>query len=813
MPTGDERDDDKASKWRLAVHERGQAEPICLVWQDATDVRAQGTRPEEIAPVIEALKPVLAELSRERMRWEDDGGSIGAPWLVTATCYAALESAGFEVRPIPTGDLQLRITIDQSGRVVGESTSLHGTLDPELAGDIFNRLQAMPENLAAELAAVVVEAVGRDDHERAAAEALEKAHSIIMLGNSPKLLSTLRLIDVAKLSRESRHTILKLRFGAAASLKTYDVGAARDARLLKEEFWSELDQPAREGLLLLEGCCAADAGQPDTAFAIWRSVLDLPNLSGSGRAWACNNLATLLKPTDPTAAEYAQLASDAFLQQGQRVDAARNSLRRANCILAERPADALRHIDEAIGWFAPDGANGRDLRAGLLHAKANTLLRLGHPADAERLAVEAAELRRGIHGAEEGRCASLHLAAHAAKDAGHSDAAASYQQEADSLAATSDDAAGTLLRRIALLISEFDADTADRLGAEAATMDDPRARGALELVRSFRLDLPLADRISHLEKAEAMLKTAGGRARDMDLVHHALAAQLLAAGFRDRALPHYMTVLEHDPLNHEARQNAGALLFELGKWEDAVRFFAEQLRVFGRKPGILYAYGRSLLESGDPGRAVAFLNDARNAGGADPSLRKFAEEFMNVALQRAGRAAPPSEASRDERPISREELEECLTEFSAFVAGDKRMTFWSADGNGAHKWTSRPEHVAKDLLHTALKMRFRARIEVFEEIPAGAGRIDLYIRCQGGLAVVLELKMLGAPSYSTTYAFSGQDQVVHYMESKGVKLGYLVLFDARRRDFGTGLNPTTTVNASTVRVFFVDVRPEAPSSS
>jgi hypothetical protein len=110
-------------------------------------------------------------------------------------------------------------------------------------------------------------------------------------------------------------------------------------------------------------------------------------------------------------------------------------------------------------------------------------------------------------------------------------------------------------------------------------------------------------------------------------------------------------------------------------------------------------------------------------------------------------------------------------------------------------------------------MRFRARIEVFEEIAAGAGRIDLYLRCQGGLAVLLELKMLGAPSYSTTYAFSGQGQVVHYMESKGIKLGYLVLFDARKRDFGTGLSSTTTVNASTVRVFFVDVRPEAPSSS
>jgi hypothetical protein len=49
-------------------------------------------------------------------------------------------------------------------------------------------------------------------------------------------------------------------------------------------------------------------------------------------------------------------------------------------------------------------------------------------------------------------------------------------------------------------------------------------------------------------------------------------------------------------------------------------------------------------------------------------------------------------------------------------------------------------------------------------------------------------------------------------EGESKRVGYLVLFDARKRDFGTGLSSTTTVNASTVRVVFVDVRPEAPSS-
>jgi hypothetical protein len=480
MPIGEGEDgpvDDASIKWRLAVHERGHTEPICLVWQSATDLQVQRKGASEIAAVVKALGPVVAEGVHDRLRWEDDGGVIGAPWSAREACYAALESAGFDVRPIPIGDVEMRITVDASGRIVGESIALQGTLNEGLAGDLFKRLRAMPENLATELRILVAEAIGRDDHEAAAAAALEKGPTAVFLGVTPTLLAALRMIDVGRLSPELRRETLLLRVGVAGGLKSYGNDAVRDVQLLKEQFWSELGEGAREGLLLLEGCGAMAAGHPDTAFAIWRSVLQLADLSASGRAWACNNLATLLKTTDPAAAKYVQLASDAFLQDGQRVEAARNSLRLANCILAEKPADALRHIDEAIEWFAPDDANSRDLRAGLLHAKASALLRLGHAADAEEVARQAAELRRGIHGAEEGRCSSLYLAAFAAKDAGRPEAWATYKLEADALAAKSDDAVGNLLRQIGSLFQMFDASAADRLDTEAVTQGNQmRAR-------------------------------------------------------------------------------------------------------------------------------------------------------------------------------------------------------------------------------------------------------------------------------------------------------------------------------------------------
>jgi hypothetical protein len=41
--------------------------------------------------------------------------------------------------------------------------------------------------------------------------------------------------------------------------------------------------------------------------------------------------------------------------------------------------------------------------------------------------------------------------------------------------------------------------------------------------------------------------------------------------------------------------------------------------------------------------------------------------------------------------------------------------------------------VAEDLLHTFLKARFGDRVEIFEEVGTGAGRLDLYVKLEGGL--------------------------------------------------------------------------------
>ena len=136
-------------------------------------------------------------------------------------------------------------------------------------------------------------------------------------------------------------------------------------------------------------------------------------------------------------------------------------------------------------------------------------------------------------------------------------------------------------------------------------------------------------------------------------------------------------------------------------------------------------------------------------------------------------------------PVTRPQLDDALVKFEVFVKRHKRMTFWRTEKKTLKKrWVSKPENHATQLLESFLVGSFGERLESFKEIDAGAGRIDLLLLFRGGLRVIVELKMLGSPGYSSTYAFSGKKQITHYMDNCECRLGYLVIFDGRTRDFG-----------------------------
>ncbi|MGR1218255.1 hypothetical protein ACUYGA_15425 [Metapseudomonas otitidis] len=137
------------------------------------------------------------------------------------------------------------------------------------------------------------------------------------------------------------------------------------------------------------------------------------------------------------------------------------------------------------------------------------------------------------------------------------------------------------------------------------------------------------------------------------------------------------------------------------------------------------------------------------------------------------------------------------------------MHFWYQDKESKdYKWVSKPEELAKQMLITFLNGKFgKGEMEILQEPRAGAGFIDLYAILPGGLRVVVELKMCGG-GYTSTYAISGEGQIIHYQNNRNTNLGYLVVLDGRMRDFGMGFKKLQTINTHTIYSVAVDMRPK-----
>jgi len=145
-------------------------------------------------------------------------------------------------------------------------------------------------------------------------------------------------------------------------------------------------------------------------------------------------------------------------------------------------------------------------------------------------------------------------------------------------------------------------------------------------------------------------------------------------------------------------------------------------------------------------------------------------------------------------------LSKCLDEFGLFISSEMRMSFWQKK-NAKHEWINYPERHAKQLLRSYLAGRYGLNFRIFEEINAGAGRIDIYIVTLQNEKAIIELKMCGN-RYSRNYAKHGIKQLVHYMQNKDVHNGYLLIFDSRQKDFSSGFD----ANENEITTQFIDVR-------
>lgn len=758
---------------------------------------------------------------RELLERNRTGGS-GQPRQST-TAEEALEKGrkklqqlltdnGYEVEVLPAGDHNLSFVMDmRTGAMVGTHERLHDAVASDsdnIARRIFDsiaeKFKAVPNELAARISSACIsgshaEAIGL------VCEAYESGHA--GLPATEVLVEALQLIDLALATDDQRLIVQKWQVYAGSAVGRFDVaGEAAEALLCERGQLFSAEQICE--LRMIVATAAMKRGSKETALIIWRELLNEPrSLGAENRGWAWRNISFALSVDDPETLQTAQYSADAFLEAGNKGEAAKSLMRVANCLLHCEPARAISKIDEILPLFNSDTLTYRPVKAATLHARADRLMKLGRYADALTDAQAAANTWRGIMGTESELVSSLYLGAFAAQSAGDESTNARLKSEADNLSLTLDTPRFEFGHRLESLLKAYNRDDALILLADAARVGDHEVVASVRYVQATN-DATLSEsrRLMLLEEWLHALENFSSHSSMIVSLQCAIGNQLVKMSQYKRALGWYEKAIREEPLDRNARQGLLECLRKTEAWGEAVLFLKSQLALFGELPGLMLAYGQSMFEAGDMPGAFRALRKAEEHAASTSQIKDQARFLAERAFALAGIIPPLTQASDPTLPVTLDELDEALEYFSSFISGAKRMVFWTKPDSSDYVWVEKPERQAQILLHTFLKARFQERIDVFEELATGAGRLDVYVQLSGGLATIIELKMCGF-RYSSSYASAGEKQISHYMDNRRSSIGYLLVFDSRLRDFASPLTDVPHQDCLTIRTRFVDVRP------
>ncbi|MFL9899665.1 hypothetical protein PQR71_16160, partial [Paraburkholderia fungorum] len=724
-----------------------------------------------------------------------------------------LTTADYDVEELPLADVQLNIQFDFSrGLTLGEYKPLHTHTDANssLSKDLFGSVSGIFLKASNDLASEILRLAVADDHIGAAQAVKVGREGIAFLAPPPRpLLEALQRIEIEHLDTQLRWLVCETRVAVAYGLREYELAEQDALVLLSDNAFN--DEAKRASFENIRAISSKERGEDEAALSMWRKLANHPERLRPGeRAWVWRNISLALPHSDSDARRAARLSVDAFLEAGDKIEAATSLMHLSRMLEHENPDTALKQLDAMMEIIDRNGLVGSELQAAIHHARGNRLLALRAWAHARAEAEQAIALRRGVLGGEEQLISSLHLASIAASNNGETELAEHFDAEAKKQEGAISSTYYALARRVTALFKDF-----DRVVGEAL-LADVRASDNVDLISGTVVAMAMRDpslsATDRLRTLEAFLREIDDHHKAREQAKHPVQLAI-ATVLRDdrqfsRAASWLRRILENNPLDIASRDMLLDCLWKAEDWGTAAAFLKGELDKHGEKPGLLYAYGRSLVEAGDISTAVSVLTKALKLAGENEELRMTIFDLRERALNSGGtiEASSAREVVKP-TPVLRQELEQALEDYAKFVAADKRMVFWIPPRDrDDYEWVTRPEKRAQDLLHTFLKARFHSKISVFEELSTGAGRLDILLKFEGGLTAVVELKMCGF-GYSSTYAASGEDQIHHYMENRSCHLGYLVVHDSRLDNFGSRLIESSNNSANTISEVFVDVRP------
>jgi tetratricopeptide (TPR) repeat protein len=723
------------------------------------------------------------------------------------TLLEALQTGGWT----PHEEFQFKMEVSENDGVMVSRLTSPDTPSEQLADlykSIHGRMASFFSDASHRFAIEIAELTSAGRHADAFAALQKAAEGGTFIGSPTReLVEAICTIDRAALPRADAFALWGRRINEKSRGRFYD-DLDEDLKVLEGDFAAEI--AAVEGWenlhLLIRAEMAAHANKTELAYARYRELVGRPALDVKLRARAHWGLFRVSEAHDANAVCSAEIGGDAYLEAGDPIQAVHCYAAGAElCEALDRPK-ALDLLNKALAVLDTQSIRSDEFRARILYTRAVIQTDWRRLPEALADALASVAIRKTLTGAEDGLMAGLRLTRRIAEGMGKSEDIARLDAEIEALRPR----VGSVTRlreRIATTMSQG-IEAQRQLHEEVLKQDDPKltAESLLTLgVACMTASLP--DALTHLEAGLAIVERTARLRRDLGLralLEGAIGQAYCTHGDDLRAIPWLSRALAQDPRDQGARHNLVALLQKHKRYGELVPIMETQIKVYGELPGLLCVYGQALLGAGRPQAAIRELLRAREVC-SDPAKMAGIDEFLRKArteppeLDTTWTPVPPK------RAITHDEFAAALDSFAAFIKKERRMSFWRTE-EGTKKFKPSPEEHGKVLLHTFLRGKLGEDVTILEELAAGAGILDLWVEIPGGMRLVIELKMCGQ-GYEAGYAAQGIEQLAHYMNNKNTHLGHLIIFDARQRDFGKGLEAQVRSGAHAIAVRFVDIRP------
>ncbi|WP_312335783.1 hypothetical protein [Anaerospora hongkongensis] len=726
----------------------------------------------------------------------------------------ALKNAGFAVEELPPSDVHLNMGIDLNTGTVTGCFDCVDNAQNKVAIEILQSLRrSLPgafSEMARKAVAEISSCIDKQDFEGAInLLTVHQEQATFLLANRDDLgaiFDVLQGVNPEKLAPASRRTLYDYLIAIGGKNGNFEpLYQYADAYI--KEFQEDLDEDFLRELVLTKANSAAQVNKKELAYSLFKEVLSKTN--DLTAAWAYRGMALILDENDPEAIKFEEAAADLFLQAGNRRQYTSSMVGIARRTLKSNHNNTLAIMDKVLSVYDETNTHDADAIARLRLTKATILNQIGEDKESYKEAAKSAEIRIKDNrvGDEVAAISSIRSAQVFGSNAGVVGLEDSYRSKIEELEKrmiVPEKTDYELRNKLMIALENKDTISLEGLKAQVDNHHDDEVKALYYMsLATLGTNYPLAQKLEYLERSKELLEKFPNTDLTRDVMNGAFALVYQGVGDAEKALFWYRKALDINPFNFYNRQNYTALLWQNGCWKEAANFFERMRKLFGDLPGILYGYGRSLYEAGNPEMALPYLKMALEKD----SEAKFIREYIEKAIDASSFQHPTPKVVKYEDFTDRvtfAALEDCLTKFVSFIQRDKRMTFWRLDGK-QHKWTPSPEAHAKDLLHTFLHAQFSDDVETLEEVSAGAGRIDLYLCFKTGLRTVIELKMCGQ-GYSENYAKEGLQQLSHYLENKNTHYGYLLIFDGRLRDYGKGFETVYHKGNTMVYCKTVDLR-------